>query len=137
MERVAVLRHLDMFRHTPGRVLAGLAHVLEEVDFPAGAELMAAGAHEDWLFVVAEGEIEVRREDRTVRMSAVCVVGELEVLDPLFRSATVTAVTPVRALRLRKAAFDEAIRLHPEIVRGVIVELVRLVRETHDRRPRP
>jgi CRP-like cAMP-binding protein len=134
VERVAVLRHLDMFSHTPGRVLAGLAHVLEEVDFPAGAELMATGAREDWMFVVAEGEVEVRREDRTVRMRAVCVVGELAVLDPLFRSATVTAVTAVRTLRLRKAAFDEAIRLQPEIARGVIVELVRMLRETHEPR---
>ena len=116
VERVAVLRHVDMFSHTPGRVLAGMAHVLEEVDFPTGAPLMEAGAIEDWLFVLVEGEVAVVREDRWVRMGPSSTVGEMEVLDPQPRSATITALTPVRALRLRKAAFDEALRLSPEIV---------------------
>ena len=98
VERVAVLRHVDMFSHTPGRVLAGMAHVLEEVDFPADAPLMEAGAIEDWLFVVVEGEVAVVREDRWVRMGPGSTVGEMEVLDPQPRSATITALTPVRAL---------------------------------------
>ncbi len=55
VERVALLRRVDMFSHTPGRVLAGMAHVLEEVDFAAGAPLMEAGAIEDWLFVARRG----------------------------------------------------------------------------------
>jgi CRP-like cAMP-binding protein len=135
VERVALLRHVEMFRHTPGRVLAGLAHVLEEVEFPSGTPLMVAGAHEDWLFVLIEGEVEVYREDRRIRMGAGSVVGELGVLDPQARSATVTALTPVRAFRLRKAAFDEAVTLNPEIARGVILELVRRLREPHGSGP--
>jgi CRP-like cAMP-binding protein len=59
----------------------------------------------------------------------------MEVLDPQARSATITAHTPVRALRLSKAAFDEALRLSPEIARGVIIDLVRRLRETHEPRP--
>jgi CRP-like cAMP-binding protein len=135
VERVALLRHVEMFSHTPGRVLAGLAHVLEEVDFPAGAVLMEAGAKEDWLFILVEGEVEVTRQDRWIRMGPGSTVGEMEVLDPQARSATITAHTPVRALRLSKAAFDEALRLSPEIARGVIIDLVRRLRETHEPRP--
>ena len=135
VERVAVLRHVDMFSHTPGRVLAGMAHVLEEVHFPADVPLMEAGALEDWLFVVVEGEVAVVRDDRWVRMGPGSTVGEMEVLDPQPRSATITALTPVRALRLSKFAFDEAMRLSPEIARGVIVDLVRRLRETHESRP--
>ncbi len=111
-----------------------MAHVLEEVDFPVDAPLMEAGALEDWLFVVVEGEVAVVRDDRWVRMGPGSTVGEMEVLDPQPRSATITALTPVRALRLSKAAFDEAMRLSPEIARGVIVELVRRLRETHESR---
>jgi len=137
VERVAALRHVDMFSHTPARVLAGIAHVLEEDDFPAGALLMEVGANEDWLFVLVEGEVEVVREDRCVRMGPGSTVGEMDLLDPQGRSATITAVTPVRALRLRKAAFDEALRLHPDIARGVIVDLVRRLRETHEPQQEP
>lgn len=124
-----------MFSRIPGRVLAGLAHVLQEVELPVGGTLMEAGASEDWLFILVEGEVEVVRPDRYVRLGPGSVVGEFEVLDPRYRSATVTAVTPVHALRLDKTAFDEAIRLSPEIAQGVIVELVRRLRETHEPRP--
>ena len=137
VERVALLRHVDLFAKAPGRVLAGLARVLEEVDFPPGAELMHEGAVEDWLFVVVEGEVEVVRPDRLVRLGPGSVVGELSVLDPQPRSATVTAASPVRAFRLRKAAVDEAVRTRPEIAAGVITELVHRLRESHEPPPRP
>lgn len=137
VERVAVLRHVDMFSRIPGRVLAGLAHVLEEVELPTGTVLMEIGASEDWLYILVDGEVEVVRDDRYLRLGPGSVVGEMEVLDPQSRSATVTAVSPVHALRLKKAAFDEALRLSPEIAQGVIVELVRRLRETHLPRPAP
>ena len=137
VERVALLRHVQLFAHTPGRVLAGLAHVLEEVEFPAGSTLMEAGAVEDWLFVLADGEVDVSRDDRWLRLGPGSVVGEMAVLDPQGRSATVTAATPVLAFRLRKAAFDEAVRTRPEIAAGVITELVRRLRESHEQQPVP
>jgi CRP/FNR family transcriptional regulator, cyclic AMP receptor protein len=92
---------------------------------------MVEGAVEDWLYIIEHGELEVVRSDRRVTMGAGTVVGELAVLDPQPRSATVIALSPVRLLRLRKAAFDAALRSRPEIARGVIAELVRRLRETH------
>lgn len=133
VERVALLRHVELFAHTPGRVLAGMAASLEEADFAPGEVLIEEGAVEDWLFVLIEGEVDVVRADRRLRMGAGSTVGEMDVLDPKSRSATITAATPVRAFRLRKAAFDEALRTRPEIAAGVIKELVRRLRETHER----
>jgi len=132
VERVALLRHVQLFSHTPGRVLAGIAESLEEAAFEQGQVLMEAGALEDWLFVVVEGEVDVVRADRFIRMGPGTIVGEMQVLDAMPRSATVTAATPVRAFRLRKAAFDEALRTRPEIAVGVIKELTRRLRETHE-----
>jgi CRP/FNR family transcriptional regulator, cyclic AMP receptor protein len=131
VERVAVLRHVDLFAATPDRVLAGVAQVVEEVEVPAGSVVMTEGEIEDWLFVVVDGEVDVLRSDRQVRMGAGSVVGELAVLDPQPRSATVTAVTDCVLFRLRKPAFDDALQSRPEIARGVIAELVRRLRETH------
>ncbi len=132
VERVALLRHVEIFSRTPGRVLAGIAHVLEETEFEAGAVLMETGAVEDWLYIIIDGQVEVVRADRRIRMGAGSVVGEMEVIDAQPRSATVSAVTPVRAFRLGKAAFDEALRLRPEIALGVIRELVARLRERHE-----
>jgi len=135
VERVALLRHVDLFAQTPGRVLAGIARVLEEVEYPEGTVLIEAGAIEDWLFVIVEGEVEVGRSDRRVTMGAGSVVGELAVLDPQPRSATVTAVDQVLAFRLRREAFQEAVESQPEIAMGVITELVRRLREPRERPP--
>jgi CRP/FNR family transcriptional regulator, cyclic AMP receptor protein len=135
VERVAHLRHVDLFAATPDRVLAGVASVLDEVTFDAGETLMRIGQVEDWLFVVIAGEVEVERPDRRVRLGPGAVVGELAVLDPQPRSATVPTMTPVEAFRLSKAAFDEAISTRPEIAIGVITELARRIRESHEPPP--
>jgi len=132
VERVALLRRVELFSRTPDRVLAALASSLDEVPFFDGDVLMREGAVEDWLFVIVEGDVEVVREDRRVLMGPGSVVGEMAVLDPQPRSATVRAASPVRAFRLRKAAFDQALRMRPEIAAGVITELVRRLRETHE-----
>jgi CRP-like cAMP-binding protein len=132
VERVARLRHVELFSATPDKVLAGVAAVLDEVTFRTGDVLIAQGAVEDWLFVIIDGEVTVSRPDRTVGLGPGSVVGELAVLDPQPRNATVTAATPVRAFRLRKPAFDEAVQTRPEIAMGVITELVRRLRQTHE-----
>jgi len=132
VERVAHLRHSALFADTPDRVLAGLAVALDEVDLAAGEQVMQTGAVEDWLYIVVSGEVEVTRPDRVVRLGPGAVVGELAVLDPQARSATVTALVPTLAFRLRKAAFDEALAARPEIARSVIAELVRRLREAHE-----
>jgi CRP/FNR family cyclic AMP-dependent transcriptional regulator len=131
VERVALLRRVELFAASPDRVLAGVASVLDEVAFATGDVLMHEGAVEDWLFVIVEGEVQVVRSDRRVTLGAGSVVGELAVLDPQPRSATVTAVSPVLAFRLRREGFHEAVESRPEVAMGVITELVHRLRESH------
>lgn len=129
VDRVTMLRHVGIFARTPGRVLVGLAGALEEERFGPGDELIRIGLTEDWLYVVSEGTVEVVRPDRRVRQDAPTVVGELAVVDPQPRSATVVAVTDVVAHRLARPAFDEALEARPEIARGVMVALAERIRE--------
>jgi CRP/FNR family cyclic AMP-dependent transcriptional regulator len=128
IERVALLRRVDLFAETPDRVLAGVAQVLEEVEVPAGATVIEAGAVEDWMFVVVDGQLDVHLGENVRVITAGGVVGELAVLDPQPRSATVVAGTPALLFRLRKSAFDEVMATRPEIAQGVVRELVRRLR---------
>ena len=129
IERVVLLKQVSLFERTPDRVLAGLARTLVEEEFAAGTDLIVEGAVEDWLFVLIDGSVRVTRSDRVVDLEAGQVVGELAVLEPEPRTATVTALTDVHAFRLSKVDFDEALRTRPEIAAGVIAELVRRLRE--------
>lgn len=133
VDRVAILRRASLFAATPGRVLAGLAPRLQEVAFTAGDVLIASGAVEEWLLVLVEGEVEVIRPDGRVRLRPVDTIGELAVLDPHPRIATVIASTDGFAFRLDKPDFDEALRLRPEIASSVITALARRLRETRER----
>lgn len=133
VDRVAILRRASLFATTPGRMLAGLAGRLEEVPFAAGDVLITAGVVEDWLLVLVDGEVEVQRPDGRVRMSPVDTIGELAVLDPHPRVATVTARTDGFAFRLHRRDFDEALRLRPEIALNVITALARRLREIRER----
>jgi CRP-like cAMP-binding protein len=134
VERVGLLKRVSLFERTPGRVLAGLARTLVEEEFPAGTDLIVEGAVEDWMFVLIDGSVRVTRSDRVVDLGPGQVVGELAVLEPEPRTATVTALSDVHAFRVRKVDFDEALRTRPEIASGVIAELVRRLREA---RPLP
>jgi CRP-like cAMP-binding protein len=109
VERVALLRRVGLFAETPDRALAGVAQVVSEVEVAAGATVMQEGAVEDWLYVVVDGELEVVRADRRATIGPGGVVGELAVLDPMPRSATVRAVTDCLLFKLDKADFDEVL----------------------------
>ena len=61
------------------------------------------------------------------------VVGEMSLLDPAPRSATVVAETEARLLKIQRADFDEILDLRPEIARAVIQVLVRRLREANAR----
>ena len=133
VERVALLRRVGLFAETPDRALAGVARVVTEVEVAAGATVMQEGAVEDWLYVVVDGQLEVVRDDRRAVIGPGEVVGELAVLDPMPRSATVRAATDCLLFRLDKEAFDEVLAERPEIARGVIRELVGRLREARER----
>ena len=77
--------------------------------------------------------------DRTLNeVGAGDVVGELAVLAPAPRAASVTAVEPSLLLRLRRAPFEELLDEHPEVSRAVISTLARLLQAAADESaPRP
>ena len=133
IERVAVLQRVELFRDVPGHALVAVARLFEEVSFEAGAPIIERGTVEDWLYVVADGRVRVHIGDRTVTETGPGgVVGEFAVLAPAPRSASVTAVEPARLLRLRREPFEELLEERPEIARGVIATLARLLQTSAD-----
>jgi CRP/FNR family transcriptional regulator, cyclic AMP receptor protein len=125
VERVAALHRVDLFAAIPGRVLAAVAEVTSEVRTAPGDVLIEEGAVEAHLFAIVEGRVRVHRADRTiVELGAETTVGELAVLVPQPRTASVTALEPVLALRLDKSVLDELLADWPELAHGVIGALV-------------
>ena len=133
IERVAILQRVDMFAAVPGQTLAAVARLLDEVRVSPGEVVIERGAIEDWLFVVADGRLRVHVGERAlVDCGAGAVVGELALLAPASRSASVTAAEHSLLLRLRREPFEELIDDFPEIARAVIATLARRLQQLAD-----
>jgi CRP/FNR family cyclic AMP-dependent transcriptional regulator len=129
VERVAALHRVDLFALVPGRTLAAVAATADEVAIEPGSTFIEHGAVEDCLYVVVSGRVRVHRGDRTlVELGADSVVGELTVLVPEPRSASVTALEPTLLLRVHKVVLDDLLSDRPELARGVIGALVARLR---------
>jgi CRP-like cAMP-binding protein len=135
IERVSVLQKAGLFAQVPGHTLVAVARLLEEVRVQAGMRFIERGAIEDWLFVVAEGRVRVHIDDYTVsERGAGSVVGELSVLSPSARTASVTAIVPTLLLRLRRGPFNELLDDRSDVARALIAELARRLQQSTNER---
>ena len=130
IEKVITLKAVDMFSRTPEDVLADVAALAEEVRFKAGELIFEKGAAGESLYVIVHGEVRVHDGTRDLKhLGDKTVFGELAVLDPEPRSASVTAISDTHLLRLDREAFLELMAGNMEVVRGVLSVLCDRIRE--------
>ena len=130
IEKVITLKAVDMFSRTPEDVLADVAALAEEVRVPAGQPIFAKGDSGESLYVIVQGEVKVHDGDVEItRLGDKTVFGELAVLDPEPRSASVSTLSDTHLLRLDREAFLELMAGNPEVVRGVLSVLCDRIRE--------
>lgn len=130
LERVLLLKRAPFFEGTPDHSLLGIAASLAETEIPAGTEILKEGELGATMYVVVEGEVRVEVAGRVAtHRGPGDVFGELSVLDPQPRMATVVAQTDVRLLCLDRELLFEAMGDRPEVAQGVIRFLCRRYRE--------
>ncbi len=130
IERVALLKSVDIFAETPDYVLASVARIIEEVELAPGETFIQQGESGDCMYLIIHGRVRVHSGERTIIVLGPGeTVGEFAILDPEPRSASVTAEESVLLFRIDKAPFDEVMADRPEIAQGIIRELVRRLRE--------
>ena len=130
IERVAIMKSVDIFAETPDHILASVARIIEEVDVSAGENFIQEGEAGDCLYIVVEGEVRVHKRDRTLMLAGPgMIIGELALLDPEPRAASVEAVTDTLLFRIDKEPFDEVVADRAEIALGIIRSLTRQIRQ--------
>jgi CRP-like cAMP-binding protein len=120
-----------------------LARYVETYRAPRGAVVFREGASEDYMCLVVEGEVVVRKEDAasTARVLAHFgpgkSFGEMALVDAEPRSATVVATADTKLIVLSRAALerlaDEHPRLGVKLLRALTRLLSRRLRETSGR----
>ena len=129
VEKVLFLRAAELFAALPGEDLARIALLADEERRGAGEEVFREGDVADALYLVASGRVKVLRAGAVVAdLGERDVFGEMAVLDPAPRSATVRAATDVVLLRIRREDFQDLLAEELEVARAVIRVLARRLR---------
>ena len=120
-EKTNILRSVSLFAETPDDILAEVAALLEEVVFKVDDTIFEKGDAGDAMYIIVEGRVRVHWRGRTLNyLEQHSVFGEMAVLDPEPRSATVTAVEDTALLRLDRAPLYWLINSRPEVATGII-----------------
>jgi CRP-like cAMP-binding protein len=121
IEKVIILKTVSVFSRTPDDVLAEVAALLEEVEAAEGETIFGKGDLGDSLYVIVDGKVRVHDGERLLNyLGERDVFGEMALLDPEPRLASVTAVEPARLFRLAQAPFYELMADQPEVAAGII-----------------
>jgi hypothetical protein len=134
IEKVMILKTVDIFADTPDEILVEVAMLLKEMALPAGVVIFEKGAPGDSMYLIVEGEVEAYDGAHVfTRMGAREVFGEMALLDGEPRTAAIRTTQPTQLLRLEQEPFYELMDDRIEIARGIIhVLLQRLRLRTND-----
>jgi CRP-like cAMP-binding protein len=136
IERVSALNRAALFAGVHDHALAEIAQIVVETGFEAGETIMREGDLESWMFILVEGSARVDVGGIEVaRLQPGASVGELAVLDPAPRAATVTALTPGLLFRIDHATFREVMEEQPAVMSALVVMLTRMLRATPGKFP--
>ena len=125
-DRVAHLRAVPMFSALDDDELALVDRLAEKLDVPAGHVLMTEGAVGREFYVLLDGTAEVVRGTTTVAtLGPGDHVGELALLDPEPRNATVTMTSDGEVLAVTQREFWQLLTDVPPLSRKVLQVLAR------------
>lgn len=115
-EHIELLRSVPFLKPLADDVLAQVAEELHEASFVPGTRFITQGSMDDEAFILVDGEAEVSLNGRPIRtLRRADVVGEVAAAMARPRTASVTALTTVRAIILTGEFLRGLMREHPNV----------------------
>ena len=121
-----VIGALPLFSRLGKRQVRGLAKLATVVDYSPGEIIVQAGERGDSFYLVLEGRASVAGRSRTLGPGD--FFGEMALIDGGPRSATVTAKTEVRTMKLPRRAFIKTLEQDSRIALAIMEVLAERVR---------
>lgn len=134
IEKVLVLKSLNLFKDTPENVLADLAPLMKEIQYEQGIEIFKEGEIGDSMYIIQQGNIKIHKGNTTLAiLKEKEVFGELSLLDADTRSATATADTDCTLYKIDQEPFYELMDERPEVAKGFIKILCQRLRTMNEK----
>ena len=131
IERVVILKSVDIFATIAEDHLVDLARIAVEVEFRAGDSIIRRGEPGTSMFIIVSGRVRIHAGDQVIaELGEREVIGELAALDPEERSADITAVADTKAFCIESGSLYELMSEHSDVNRGIIRVLCRRLRRS-------
>jgi hypothetical protein len=134
IDRVILLREVPLFKQLSVEDLKQIADLAHEQLFQKGDLLVKQGDDGDQLYIIVDGEVEVRvatehGETVVATHSQSGFLGEMAILETAPRSASAYALEETRTLVISGASFKAILKDRPEVSLAVLAGLSHRVRE--------
>jgi CRP/FNR family cyclic AMP-dependent transcriptional regulator len=114
--KLELLKGVPLFAHCSRKELEEVGKIADELDFREGKELTREGSRGREFFVLLEGTAEVTQGKRKIAaLSDGDFFGEIALVSDVPRTATVTTVSPVRALVITDRSFKRLLERFPQV----------------------
>ncbi|MFY0674141.1 MAG: cyclic nucleotide-binding domain-containing protein [Bacteroidia bacterium] len=128
VDKIITLKSVDIFSQIPDDVLGDLAALLEEEVYPADTEIIRKGDVGNFMYIIKKGKVKIH-DGNTVFAEAADndIVGELSVLNPMPRTATVTTLSEALLLKLEREPFVELLSQEIDLVKSILKVLTNII----------
>ena len=114
---VSQLKSVPLFADVPDESLSKIAPFTAVDEFAEGKEVIREGGYSNDFYVITEGTATVERDGEQIAdLGPGDVFGEQALLEKSERSATVTATSPVRMIKIEHWELSRMRKSMPEVV---------------------
>ncbi len=115
-------------------ILSLFKFVKDQVSFPAGHVLFTEDEKGDVAYVVIEGEVDMTYKGHLLEtVSSGGLIGEMALIDDQTRSATATAKTETKAVKIDKSRFTFMVQETPMFALEVMKVMADRLRHEHEK----
>ena len=131
--KIELLRSIPLFGACGPGDLQRVAQLVDEVDIPDGRVIMRQGEPGREMFIIATGTARAERDGQHLTdFGPGSVFGEMSIIAEGPRTATVTAVEPMRAFVVGHREFHSLMETYPTIRMRVLEGLATKVRRLEE-----
>jgi CRP-like cAMP-binding protein len=128
-----MLRSIPLFRGLEDSELKTIMNLSKEMTFRAGETIVKEGDAGLGLYVIIDGQAEVRRKGKKIAdLRRGNFFGEMSLFDDQPRSADVIATEPTKCRVLLRWNFWSLVSKNKKVVRGLFAEMARRLRATNE-----
>ncbi len=130
IEKVIILKSIDLFSEICEKDLLSLATQLSEIEYEKGRVIMRQGEIGTSMYIIVRGEVEVIIDDKVVaRLGEKSIFGELAALDPEPRSAAIKTTQDTLVFKIESSVLYNLISEYIDVAKGIIKILCQRVRQ--------